>query len=95
MAVSGVTGAGLGALRAQLARLVGAMPAPDRTARVRLWVDRSFTVRGSGTVVTGTLGAGAISVGDELHLRGQRVVVRGLQSLGRDATAWTRLPGWR
>ena len=34
------------------------LPPPDRDADVRLWVDRSFTVRGAGTVVTGTLGRG-------------------------------------
>ena len=34
-------------------------PPPDADGPVRLWVDRAFTVRGSGTVVTGTLGAGA------------------------------------
>jgi selenocysteine-specific elongation factor len=45
-------------------------------------VDRSFTIRGSGTVVTGTLGAGTLRVGDELELHGRRVRVRGLQSLG-------------
>ena len=33
------------------------LPAPDLDARVRLWVDRSFTIQGSGTVVTGTLGS--------------------------------------
>ena len=35
---------------------------------MRLWVDRAFTIRGSGTVVTGTLGAGRLRVGDELEL---------------------------
>ena len=39
--------------------------------RVRLWVDRAFTIRGAGTVVTGTLGAGTIRAGDELELRGE------------------------
>ena len=85
VAVSGTTGAGLDALRAALDRLVAVLPAPDPAAPVRLWVDRAFTVRGSGTVVTGTLGAGAMRSGDELELvpGGRRVVVRGLQSLGR------------
>ena len=55
-------------------------------ADVRLWVDRSFTVRGAGTVVTGTLAAGTIRVGDELEHDGRRVIVRGLQSLQRDQT---------
>ena len=41
-----------------------------RTGRVRLWVDRSFTIRGAGTVVTGTLGAGTLRVGDTLQCGG-------------------------
>ncbi|MDT7764640.1 MAG: selenocysteine-specific elongation factor, partial [Mycobacterium sp.] len=67
-----------------LDRLVATLPAPDTDGPVRLWVDRSFTVRGAGTVVTGTLAAGSIRVGDELEHAGRRVTVRGLQSLGRD-----------
>ena len=82
VAVSGATGEGVPELRAALDRLVARLPAPDTDARVRLWVDRSFTIKGSGTVVTGTLGAGTLRVGDELELHGQRVRVRGLQSLG-------------
>ena len=61
--------------------LVDRLPPPDRAADVRLWVDRSFTVRGAGTVVTGTLAAGTLRVGDELELDGRHVTVRGLQSL--------------
>ncbi len=82
VAVSGRTGAGVDALRAALDRLVARLPDPEVDAPVRLWVDRSFTVRGSGTVVTGTLGAGTLRVGDELALGDRRVRVRGLQSLG-------------
>jgi selenocysteine-specific elongation factor len=82
VAVSGRTGAGLPALRAALDRLVARLPAPDAGAPVRLWVDRAFTVAGSGTVVTGTLAAGAIAAGDTLALGGGAVRVRGLQSLG-------------
>ena len=59
------------------------LPAPDLAAPVRLWVDRAFTVRGSGTVVTGTLGSGVLRTGDELQLGDRTVRVRGLQSLGR------------
>ena len=62
------TGAGLADLRAALDRLLAGLPVPDPGAPVRLWVDRAFTVRGSGTVVTGTLGAGTLRVGDELEL---------------------------
>lgn len=84
VAVSAVTGAGLPELREALDRLATRLPVPDPTAPVRLWVDRAFTVRGSGTVVTGTLGAGELRVGDELELTGAgtRVRVRGLQALG-------------
>ncbi len=82
VAVSGATGAGLGELRAALDRVVARLPAPEQTGRVRLWVDRAFTVRGAGTVVTGTLGSGSLAVGDELDLDGAAVRVRGLQSLG-------------
>ncbi|MGI5153938.1 selenocysteine-specific translation elongation factor [Microbispora sp. CA-102843] len=81
LAVSGRTGEGLDALRAALDRLVAALPAPDPQAPVRLWIDRAFSVRGSGTVVTGTLPAGRVEVGDELELDGEPVRVRGLESL--------------
>jgi selenocysteine-specific elongation factor len=73
-------------VRAELLALVDQLPEPDRAADMRLWVDRSFTVRGAGTVVTGTLAAGTIRVGDELEHDRRRVTVRGLQSLGRDQT---------
>ena len=83
--VSAVTGEGLDALRAELARLGTLLPEPDRDADVRLWVDRSFTIGGAGTVVTGTLSAGTISTGDTVELGpgGPHVTVRGLQSLGQ------------
>jgi len=68
VAVSAVTGAGLAELRAALGRLVARLPAPDPGAPVRLWVDRSFSIRGSGTVVTGTLPAGTVRTGQELVL---------------------------
>ncbi|MFF5181537.1 selenocysteine-specific translation elongation factor [Micromonospora sp. NPDC000316] len=84
VAVSGRTGAGLPELRTALDRLAGGLPAPAVDDPVRLWVDRSFTVRGSGTVVTGTLGAGRLRVGDEVEVAGteETVRVRGLHSLG-------------
>jgi len=87
--VSAVTGAGLPQLRTALQELVDVLPAPDTTGRVRLWVDRSFTVKGSGTVLTGTLGAGQLAVGDQLELHGRTVTARGLQELGapRDRVA--------
>src|ERR1700749_3498462 len=80
VAVSAVTGAGLDDLRAALARLAAAlrgsgMPGTGAAGLpeiltyvppVRLWIDRSFTVRGAGTVVTGTLPAGTRADGQEL-----------------------------
>jgi selenocysteine-specific elongation factor len=89
VAVSGTTGAGLDELRGRLDDLVAALPVPDPDARVRLWVDRAFTMHGSGTVVTGTLGAGTIRAGDTLELRGRPVRVRGLQSFGRNHSELT------
>lgn len=74
----------LDAVRDELCRLTDRLPQGDPGADVRLWVDRCFTVRGAGTVVTGTLAAGTIAVGDELEHAGRRVNVRGLQSLGLD-----------
>ena len=88
--VSAPDGRGLAGLRAGLERLAAGLPPADPAAPVRLWVDRAFTVRGAGTVITGTLPAGTLSAGDELELftaaRGLRTVrVRGLQALGRPA----------
>ncbi len=52
-------------LRSALDRLVDRVPASADLGRPRLWVDRSFAVRGSGTVVTGTLAGGSFAVEDE------------------------------
>jgi selenocysteine-specific elongation factor len=84
VACSAVTGAGLDEVRSTLGRVLAAVPAPDPDAPVRFWVDRSFTVTGAGTVVTGTLSAGRLAVGDELLLGERTVHVRGVQSLERD-----------
>lgn len=82
--VSAKTGEGLDTLTKTLAATLLDAPAPDPEARIRFWVDRSFTVKGAGTVVTGTLTAGTIRPGDELELRGdtggQTVYVRTVQS---------------
>jgi len=84
--VSAVTGTGMGELGRALQELVAAIPAPDLAAPVRLWVDRAFSIRGAGTVVTGTLAAGRLRVGDELTLLpvDRCVSIRGLQSLNTD-----------
>ena len=85
--VSAKTGEGVDKLRASLDALLAGMPAPDKDAWVRLWVDRAFSVKGAGTVVTGTLAAGTIAVGDELMLRDRKVAVRGLQSENASASS--------
>ncbi len=77
-------GTDLDRVRAELVTLTDRLPAPDPGADVRLWIDRSFTVRGAGTVVTGTLAAGTVRVGDELEHAGRRLTVRGLQALGHN-----------
>ena len=85
--VSARTGEGMERLRSALDDLVARPPEPDAGAPVRLWCDRSFTVPGAGTVVTGTLGAGTLHTGDQLVLlagagaqEGREVVVRRLHS---------------
>jgi selenocysteine-specific elongation factor len=89
LSVSGQTGAGLDELRSALETLAAGLPPSDPDARVRLWVDRSFTVRGAGTVVTGTLSAGTLRRGDSLQLDGETVSIRGLQRLGEAAEVVT------
>lgn len=78
--VSARTGAGIDRLRTALADLAETVPVPTGD-RFRLWVDRSFSIRGAGTVVTGTLPGGQLSVGDDVWLAGRRLRIRGLQSL--------------
>lgn len=82
--VSARTGAGLDELRAALVAMVAGVPRPDPQADVRLWVDRRFTVRGAGTVVTGTLSAGTVRRGDSLAMGDTVLRVREVQALGRD-----------
>jgi selenocysteine-specific elongation factor len=91
VAVSAATEAGLDDLRVALGRLLHRLPSPDVDAPVRLWVDRAFTIAGAGTVVTGTLAAGTVRVGDRLSIDGTDtiVVVRGVQSRGADHTSVT------
>lgn len=79
-------GLGVDVLRDALDRLLVSTPTAADHGRPRLWVDRSFSARGSGTVVTGTLTGGSLEVGEELvvvgpNVRGrQKVRVRALQS---------------
>jgi selenocysteine-specific elongation factor len=79
--VSSKTGAGLDELRAALGRAALAVRRPERFDATRLWIDRAFSLRGIGTVVTGTLWSGSIAGGDLLRLEpaGRAVRVRSVQ----------------
>ncbi len=81
VAVSAKTGAGLDELRAALARAAESVERPERFAATRLWIDRAFSLRGVGTVVTGTLWSGSIAASDLLRLEpnGRTVRVRSVQ----------------
>ncbi|MGH2654477.1 MAG: selenocysteine-specific translation elongation factor, partial [Actinomycetota bacterium] len=82
VACSAVTGHGLDALRAALDDMVAAAPAPEDRGRPRIAIDRSFTIRGAGTVVTGTLTGGTLAVGEEARVypEGHPVRIRSLQT---------------
>ena len=87
VAVSSLTGAGLDELRQALIKAAADVPARNSSALPRLPVDRVFTMKGFGAVVTGTLVAGTIHKEDELEVfpTGRRVRVRGIQVHGHVA----------
>jgi selenocysteine-specific elongation factor len=93
--VSAKTKAGLDALIANLQSLLEKQPARPDLNRPRLPIDRAFTMSGFGTVVTGTLSDGSLSIGDEIEilpadLRGR---IRGLQTHRKKED--TAVPGSR
>jgi len=87
IAVSALNGAGLDELKRELVRVGREASAKDSKAITRLPIDRVFTMKGFGTVVTGTLVAGAIRKEEELELfpAGKCVRVRGVQVHGTAA----------
>ncbi len=89
--VDALAGTGLDVLAGALEDLLAATPTAADEGRPRLWIDRVFAARGSGTVVTGTLAGGWLAVDDELACEpsGARVRVRGLQSTKE---AFARVP---
>jgi selenocysteine-specific elongation factor len=76
IAVSAKTGAGLDDLRAALAAAADEAERSHPEGAARLYVDRVFTLRGIGTVVTGTLWSGTIGEGDELRVEPAGIDVR-------------------
>ena len=87
VAVSSLTGAGLDELKSTLARIALEATSKNSASLTRLPIDRVFTMKGFGTVVTGTLVAGTIRKEDELELfpAKRRVRVRGVQVHGASA----------
>jgi selenocysteine-specific elongation factor len=88
-AVSSVTGQGLPELKAELARLTSRVQGRHLDLPFRFPVDRSFTLKGFGTVVTGTVLAGRLSKDEEVmqYPQRRRVRIRGLQTHGRAVEA--------
>ena len=85
--VSAKTGEGIEELRASVGRVADRVGRERAAGRpTRLYVDRSFTLRGLGTIVTGTLWSGSIGSGDELRLEpsGRTVRVRSVQVHDRE-----------
>jgi selenocysteine-specific elongation factor len=85
--VSAVTGAGLNELRHELARVAGSVPARDPAGWFRLPIDRVFSVKGAGVVVTGTLISGTVAREQEVEVypSGRRLRVRGVEVHGSKA----------
>jgi selenocysteine-specific elongation factor len=88
--VSAKTGAGIPELKNILLELIDKLPARQNETVTRLPIDRVFSVKGFGTVVTGTLVSGEINIGDELellpprkNLAAKRLRVRNLQVHGK------------
>lgn len=82
--VSSQTGQGLETLRAELGRMLDIYQPKRRTDLFRLPIDRIFTMKGHGTVVTGTMVSGSLGMGEDvlIYPRGIATKVRGLQSHG-------------
>jgi selenocysteine-specific elongation factor len=93
--VSSLNGAGMDDLKRALVRVASEVPARDSTSLARLPIDRVFSMKGFGTVVTGTLISGSISKEAELEVfpEGKQVRVRGVQVHG--ATADQAVAGQR
>lgn len=90
--VSSVTGQGIDALAQHLADASAALPTSQQRGHFRLAVDRSFSLPGIGTVVTGTAVSGQVAVGDKVVVSpsGKAVRVRGLHAQNQHAESGLR-----
>ena len=88
LTVSAKTGEGMPALREALAVVAREVPPRGVDATFRLPIDRVFTIRGFGTVVTGTVAAGQLSLDErvEIYPRAIQAKVRGIQTHGRSVS---------
>ncbi|MHB8837066.1 MAG: selenocysteine-specific translation elongation factor [Candidatus Methylomirabilia bacterium] len=87
--VSSTTGQGIPELRGAIAQALGRVPARETTGIARLPIDRIFTMKGFGTVVTGTLISGRLAVGENVEVLPSRLEsrIRGIQVYGRAVDA--------
>ncbi len=89
IAVSSTTGSGLETVRAALDDLVATVAAEGRRGRTRMWLDRVFAAKGSGTVATGTLVGGDLAVDQQMVVEpgGRAARIRAIQTAGRSVDA--------
>ena len=89
--VSAITGDGIAAMQEHLAAVMDLTEARDSSGNFRLAIDRSFTVQGTGLVVTGAVFSGSVTVGDRLVLspQGTEVRVRGIHAQNRQSETGT------
>jgi selenocysteine-specific elongation factor len=95
LAVSSTTGEGIPELKTAISRLLDVTPLPRDIGRPRLSIDRRFAIKGFGTVVTGTLIDGKLSVGQEIEIKppGLKGHIRGLETHKKKLES--ALPGTR
>lgn len=93
--VDSLDGTGIDRLSERLDEMLGRVPPAADQGQPRLWIDRSFSIKGAGAVVTGTLLGGKLALEDKLELlpQGSPVRVRGMQT--HDQARETAAPGSR
>ncbi|BES64838.1 selenocysteine-specific translation elongation factor [Gottschalkiaceae bacterium SANA] len=93
--VSSKTGGGLDRLRLAIEALAASAPKQEEDGVARLWVDRSFSIKGFGSVVTGTLLGGSLILGQEVMLYPQRLTSKIRRIQIHDESVETAVAGQR